>query len=1030
MKLRNIEILEKDSNKKGDLFGRLMSDLFHTLGYDEPRLNIHKSGRELDLSSYHRTEQKIAIAECKAHSETIGGSDINKFIGVIDVEKRKLKKDKGTKGYSVVGYFISLSGYKETAIEQENDADNKRVILIKPEKIVEELIRGRILVSKEKAISTLSSISSELTLLEYADLLAYDKGWVWAFYYSNSNGQLPSHFALVHAEGKPLIKNLAEEIILIDFEIKKIFEGLTLLYKDVSTDIVKQNLTETGEKYFKYLENELGEIQFEGLPTDKEAGSVKVKLENIFVPLHLSQNQPRIKKDEIDIDEEARESIGKILEKKSRLAILAKPGGGKSTLIKRIAIAYAFPERRKQINDSLPDKNWFPIFLRCRELGDKVTLSITDIIHGIPSRAEIPSCSDGFSILVSMALQNGNALLLIDGLDEIAVDKNRIAFVNQLRTFIATYPTINIIVTSREAGFRVVAGSLATYCENYTVSNLIAEEIKELCLKWHKAIIDESENTINEANKLSELILKDSRIKVLAENPLLLTTLLFVKRWAGYLPTKRSVLYQEMIKLLLVTWNVEGHEILDIEEAEPQLAFVAYWMTKNGQQTISADELNACLIDARKQMPEILGYTNVNPSEFIKRVESRSSLLIMAGHKRLDSGNIVAVYEFLHLSFQEYLTAKAIVKKFIPQSDIENKVVDIIKPNVNNENWKEVIPLAAVLLERDTKDLIDYLISEAKALASKEKKEGRQKGKFAPSLLGSCLANEIQISPNLLGTAIEWYAKNNETRQGVQKNTETILNSKFGDEYRKRVKACFFENYEDHFAPQLAWAVGEVFIHDLEKAETEIFSNVLMTLQEGEKVDSCIAILGLTEFIFGKIKKSDKSPAQSQNELFEKISNLFHAKDKQLNFSISWCVAWAGSRGILPKNIDPKFLIKLISSWVISKDYNLRRLNSWALSVILVPAIPKQIISKIPKLMTTIHERFQKPTNDYDKLVSTYLGTILGEQFDEKEINELFNQRVNRSGAQLNSISSFSQFAKTLGIKLKESRQLEEEAET
>jgi hypothetical protein len=71
MKFRNIVILEKDVNKKGDLFGRLMSDLFHTLGYDEPRLNIHKSDREIDLTSVHRTEDKVAIAECKAYAETI-----------------------------------------------------------------------------------------------------------------------------------------------------------------------------------------------------------------------------------------------------------------------------------------------------------------------------------------------------------------------------------------------------------------------------------------------------------------------------------------------------------------------------------------------------------------------------------------------------------------------------------------------------------------------------------------------------------------------------------------------------------------------------------------------------------------------------------------------------------------------------------------------------------------------------------------------------------------------------------------------
>ena len=75
MKLRKIEMLEKDVNKKGDLFGRLMADLFHSLGYGESRLNIHKTGREIDLQASHRTENRIAVAEFKAHKEPIGGSD-------------------------------------------------------------------------------------------------------------------------------------------------------------------------------------------------------------------------------------------------------------------------------------------------------------------------------------------------------------------------------------------------------------------------------------------------------------------------------------------------------------------------------------------------------------------------------------------------------------------------------------------------------------------------------------------------------------------------------------------------------------------------------------------------------------------------------------------------------------------------------------------------------------------------------------------------------------------------------------------
>ena len=210
MVLRNIEILENDKNKKGKLFERLMSDLFHVLGYDEPRFNIQKPGSEIDLRANHRTESKIAIAECKAHIDAIGGTDINTFVGKIDGEKRENSKKE------VAGYFISLSGFTKTAIEQENRYNNDRVILIKPEKIVQELIKGRILVSKENAISSLSSLTTGLTLLDYVDLLAYENGWVWAFYYSNSNGQKASNFALVHAEGKPLIKDLAEGIVDID----------------------------------------------------------------------------------------------------------------------------------------------------------------------------------------------------------------------------------------------------------------------------------------------------------------------------------------------------------------------------------------------------------------------------------------------------------------------------------------------------------------------------------------------------------------------------------------------------------------------------------------------------------------------------------------------------------------------------------------------------------------------------------------------------------------------------------------------
>lgn len=1022
MKLNKIEILEKDKNKKGDLFGRLMGDLFHTLGYDEPRINIHKSGREIDLSAHHRTERKIAFAECKAHEDTIGGSDINKFVGVLDAEKRNLEKFDYTS--DSVGYFVSLSGFKETAIQQEEDLGNTRVILLKPEKIIEELIKGKVLVSIEQAVSSVHQ--KDLTLIDELDLLAYEKGWVWCIYYSDTAGQTASHFALVHAEGKPLVKELADEVIELDKKVNKKLVGLEYLAPVENKEKAEAGIKNAREKYFNYLQNECSEIQFEGLPTDKDAGSVKVKLENIFVPLHLSEI---ITSKESERSSVNREGIGDVLKKNNRLAILAKPGGGKSTLIKRIAIAYAFPERRKTVKDKLPDYDWFPIFIRCRELGEKVTSSITDIIHNIPNRAEISSCLDQFKLLVSDALQKGTALILIDGLDEIAEDKNRVAFVSQLRTFLATYPNINIIVTSREAGFRIVGGSLATYCSHYTLSQLDESDIEELSVKWHKAIIGDSAKTVTEAKSLAALICRDGRIKVLAENPLLLTTLLFVKRWAGYLPTKKSVLYQEMIKLLLVTWNVEGHEQLDIDEAEPQLAFVAYWMTSNGEQTITEEDLKKCLFEARRQMPEILNFTKISPSDFIRRVESRSSLLIMSGHKRLETGQTTPIYEFLHLSFQEYLTAKAIVEKYIPRALADKTNLELLKGNFEKENWREVVPLVAVLSKTKSKELIEYLVDESRRLAkiSNHGIARRFKRNSSVLLLGNCIANEVQISPDLLETSLEWFAKSVGAQEEII--SEIILNSKFGETFRKKTRECFFSEYDDYYITRLGQALSNIYLLDLKTDDRQVvLESIGKSLNSETKEEKCTAVLALMNFVYSSFYRAPleehKDPASVGNseysEYFGKflreMLKLLDLNDKHCFFAICWCLVWLERCNLFPDKYREEFVDRILKGWFQYEEYNLARKADWVLSVILRPSIEIDI-SGHGNFEQRISDKYNDPKNGFSTTVAVYLGTILNISYWNRDDLELFfNEKIGDSMED----KAFRLFAEELNIELKE----------
>jgi len=1020
MNIKEIEIFETDKNKKGDLFARLMGDLFHALGYGKARFDIHKSGRELDIEVHHRTENKIAIAECKAHKTTIGGGDLNKFYGALVTEKNKYEQLNNN--IEVIGYFISMSGFKETAIEQEKDNGNKRMILLDSNKIVEELVSGKILISIEQAVHNIPKKAS-LKLENNVDLIASNIGWIWVFYYGYK--QERTHFALVHAEGNPLIKKLADAIIAIDKKLNKKFEGLTYIAPTEENNI-KRNAQIAKEKYFQYIENECGEIQFEGLPTDKDAGSVKVKLENIFEPLHIEEIN---KNDDEFLFDENRESFGNVLQTNNRLAILAKPGGGKSTLIKRIAVAYAYPNKIKLVKDNLPDKDYFPIFIRCRELGQNISSSITDIIHNIPNKAEFLDLKDGFDKIISEALQDGKALLLIDGLDEISKDRDRVNFVNQLRIFLSRYPNIGIITTSRTAGFRAVGGILADYCTHYEISNLTHSEIRDLSRKWHIAIIDNTQKTITESNELVNQILADNRITSLAENPLLLTTLLFVKRWAGYLPTKRHILYQEMIKLLLVTWNVEGHDQLDIDETEPQLAFVAFWMSKKGKQTITEDELKKCLIDARKQMPDILGYTNISVSDFIKRVESRSSLLIMSGHKQLEDSSLTPIYEFLHLSFQEYLTAKAVVDKSLP-SNMHNKTnLEILQPYILKENWKEVIPLVSVLSKRDNKDLIKYLISESKKSANISKEDNQKRldeHRYPPSLLGNCIANEIQINPDLLKQALEWYAKN---RYNIydERITEVILKGKFGNTFKDVLKNIFFSSYDDSFVSSIGGLLGETFILQLSsQGNCNILESIKQEINSDNKVNSCIGISALMSYAFNyNIKIGDMETCNEKEynaittDILNRLLELIKLNDDHYKFLIAWAIAWIYNKEETQKyiQIDNELICELINIWLYSNEYNLNRVSAWALNQVF--KAEKDIlnyINTIEYIEDRILEKYNNKNNEYDQYIAVYIGTEIGIKWDKKELENLFN---NENIRQRNIKGLFKLYAKKLGIKLK-----------
>lgn len=988
--VRNIVMLENNSNKKGDLFNKLVYDVFHALGFSQPSFNVQKAGREIDIALYHRTENRIALVESKAQNDKIGGSDINKFIGVLDVERRRYEHD----GSRVVGYYVSQSGFTETALEQERERSKYRnehdveheLILLGPEEISRELVQGNVICSDEKAASKIFLPKhSQLAQCKYSDLLACEYGWVWVLYYSPSPYQAATHFSFVHADGSPLLSTLAKNLIEKSKQIPSPFS--TLIYIDVSIDKSEEK-NNAKNAYFNYLATELSEIQFEGMPTDQTSGIVRVNLENIFVPMnyHCIDKQDETIPNRLD-----RISIRDVLCNSPRAAILARPGGGKSTLIRRMALAYAFPERKVLVDDRLPDNHWFPIYIRCRDLRNDATKSISEIIAKIAYRAEIHQHESAFNALIEDEFQAGRVLLLIDGLDEISVEQNRIAFVNQLRTFIATYPSVHLVITSREPGFRAVAGVMASYCDQYVIADLNKKQIQKLSLKWHAAILTDSAKVKDESGKVCNIILNDHRIFMLAKNPLLLTTLLFVKRWIGYLPTKRCQLYKEMIKLLLVTWNASGHERLDLDETEPQLAYIAYQMTKDGQAKVTKDKLERLIIASRRVLPDILGYTCITPANFIDQVEERSSLLIQQGMEENERGILVPSYEFSHLSFQEYLAAKAVVEAWTPESETTKSGLEaLLENNYNETQWIEVIPLAAVLSGRQVRKSIEFLLHKAeenppKRVDSREH-HGIPMDNLAVLHLANMVVNEVPMEEKHLDKALKLILGNKRVieetyRHSMNSTTiiySTIANNKYGNRYCTILDEVLFGEYDDaHIVDYLeAW-------NDISNVtgKNPILHDILHLLNNPNRKEKILGAYKLMMYAYRLNDKKNRLQTKEQNrEIYKKIYAqillLLKSDDMLAVFCAAWSIAWSGYnfRNIYPELYVQETFNRLIELWLQKETpQHLRRQVAWAICSVCKQSIE---VKSTPELQESIEQYLLEPKNDYDDRTALFLGIL------------------------------------------------------
>jgi hypothetical protein len=460
----------------------------------------------------------------------------------------------------------------------------------------------------------------------------------------------------------------------------------------------RRSFGETRRLYDANLRDRHGRIEFVGMSVYKEETSRRVPLEQIYIPLSLlpEESSP-------ENDDTPRIRPTRFLEPNSKIVILGDPGSGKSTLISFLALCGISDNLQKRY-ECRPDGR-LPIIVVLRRYADELkrrrNLSIMDyIIETVNADFNLDSLDELF---LKFYLETGNAVLLFDGVDELPSSGLKSLIRDRIQSIQTSFPGNAIVVTSRLVGYEA-SSRFSPDFQHYRVARLRLDEIDRFIRDWYAHRIEDLVERERNAEDLVGVIRQNDNdaIRELARNPLILTIIALVHRIDAVLPDQRVVLYQKCTETLLNTWyktklgddeTVKGR----VERRNRgRIEAIAHWMhcaggSNDGRSVAEGGDLLRFLIshiaENETQLPRD-PLVEDQAEEFLAFIRSKAGLLIEAGD---------GLYSFVHLTFQEYLTATWLVA--YGEVDGAGAIWARIEPQLGSPRWHEVVRLLVASLK-------------------------------------------------------------------------------------------------------------------------------------------------------------------------------------------------------------------------------------------------------------------------------------------------------------------------------------------
>lgn len=180
-----IEIIEKDSNKKGKLFEKMMRELLKSRHYIIDNSNFKRDGMEIDCNAHMDIGEVPVIVECKGWTEKkVQAPDLHKFYGKFSLRRKELNSN------NLIGVFFTLSELGPEALkfyERVKREEGKNFLVYPSKKIKELLINDGTIPSCETVRQIVNKEIEETITLEDPKLVFFKDAYYWIQPFSRKN---------------------------------------------------------------------------------------------------------------------------------------------------------------------------------------------------------------------------------------------------------------------------------------------------------------------------------------------------------------------------------------------------------------------------------------------------------------------------------------------------------------------------------------------------------------------------------------------------------------------------------------------------------------------------------------------------------------------------------------------------------------------------------------------------------------------------------------------------------------------------